>query len=57
MKKEIRLFAFWDKSNNQNTLIVATHGIVKKSRKTPKREIKRAENIRVLYYERKKKKY
>jgi len=30
MKKEIRLFAFWDKRNNQNTLVVATHGIIKK---------------------------
>ncbi|PLW95590.1 MAG: addiction module toxin RelE [Marinilabiliales bacterium] len=54
MKKEIRLFAFWDKRNNQNTLVVATHGIIKKSRKTPKREIKRAENIRIHYYERNK---
>ena len=54
MKREIRLFAFWDKSNDQNTLVVATHGIIKKSRKTPKREIKKAEIIRQHYYEKKK---
>ena len=54
MKREIRLFAFWDKRNNQSTLVIATHGFIKKSRKTPKREIKRAENIRIQYYERNK---
>ncbi len=33
------LFAFWD--TEENTLVVATHGIVKKTQKTPKKKLKR----------------
>lgn len=44
-----RLFAFWDK--NKRAIVVATHGIVKKKQKTPKKEIKKAEAIMNLYYE------
>ena len=47
-----RLFAFWD--TETNTLIVATHGIIKKTQKTPKKEIAKAENIRKKYFEHKK---
>ncbi len=43
-----RLFAFWDK--NQNRVVVATHGIIKKSNKTPKKEIEKAEKIRNEYF-------
>jgi phage-related protein len=50
-----RLLAFWDKTNNEDTLVLATHGIVKKSKKTPKSEIKKAEEIRREYFEQKKK--
>ena len=39
-----------------NTLVVATHGIVKKTQKTPKSEITKAEGIRKLYFENKNKK-
>lgn len=46
-----RLFAFWDKEGD--TLVVATHGIIKKSQKTPRKEIAKAELIRKEYYERK----
>ncbi len=53
-KAYYRLFAFWDK--DENTLVVATHGIVKKSQKTPKSEIAKAEGIRKLYFENKNKK-
>ena len=38
-----RLFAFWD--TDAQTLVVATHGIIKKTQKTPKKEIARAETI------------
>lgn len=48
-----RLFAFWDKE--EATLVVATHGIVKKSQKTPKSEIHKAQTIRRLYFENKEK--
>ncbi len=43
-----RLFAFWD--TRTTALVVATHGIVKKTQKTPKKEIERAEMIRHQYY-------
>ena len=51
-KKCYRLFAFWDR--DANTLVVATHGIVKKTQKTPVREIFKAEVLRKLYFENKK---
>lgn len=47
-----RLFAFWDRDSD--TLVVATHGIIKKSQKTPKGEIEKAERIRKVWFENKK---
>ena len=44
-----RLFAFWD--TDTQTLVVATHGIIKKTQKTPKKEIARAEAIMKQYFE------
>jgi hypothetical protein len=49
-----RLLAFWDKSNNRNTLVIATHGFIKKTSKVPKNEIQKAENIRSEYFSLKK---
>lgn len=46
-----RLFAFWD--TEQQTLVVATHGIVKKTQKTPSKEIAKAERIREEYFKNK----
>lgn len=54
--KAYRLFAFWDKVNGKDTLVVATHGILKKTQKTPPKEIKKAEEIRIQYLEYKHKK-
>lgn len=48
-KKYYRLFAFWDKTSKVETLVIATHGIIKKSKKTPKSDIQKAENIRNQY--------
>ena len=48
-----RLFAFWDKNNAENTLVVATHGIVKKTSKTPVIEIQKAKQVRSRYFEEK----
>lgn len=48
-----RMFAFWDKSNAQDTLVVATHGMIKKNQKTPINEILNAERIRKNYFENK----
>lgn len=47
-----RLFAFWD--TETETWVVATHGIVKKTQKTPKKEIIKAEKIRQEYFNDKK---
>ena len=44
-----RLFSFWDKLDGKETLVVATHGILKKTQKTPSKEIKKAEEIRKQY--------
>lgn len=52
-RKQIRLFAFWVKRENQNTLVIATHGIIKKTTKTPKKEIERAEKLRKEYFDEK----
>ncbi|MDY3548986.1 type II toxin-antitoxin system RelE/ParE family toxin [Riemerella anatipestifer] len=49
--KAFRLFAFWDKSDEKETLVIATHGILKKTQKTPTKEIKKAEEIRRQYIE------
>lgn len=51
---QYRLFAFWDKTDSQNSLIVSTHGIVKKQSKVSLNEIKRAKQIRKKYFEEKK---
>jgi phage-related protein len=44
-----RLFAFWDKKDNKNALIIATHGMIKKSQKKPAHEIDKAQQIRKKY--------
>ncbi len=43
-----RLFSFWD--TEVGTLIIATHGIIKKTQKTPAKEITKAEEIRRQYF-------
>lgn len=51
--KQIRLLAFWDKTDNKKTLVIATHGFIKKVDKVPAKEIERAENLRKKYFEEK----
>lgn len=51
-KVKYRLFAFWD--TQTDTLVIATHGIIKKTQKTPKKEISKAERIRQDYFNAKK---
>lgn len=48
---EIRLLAFWDKSDSKQTLVVASNGFIKKSAKIPSQEIQRALRIRARYFE------
>ena len=49
---QYRLLAFWD--TDADTLVIATHGFVKKTQKTPSKEINKAEAIRKLYFNSKK---
>ncbi|MDE6271020.1 MAG: type II toxin-antitoxin system RelE/ParE family toxin [Muribaculaceae bacterium] len=44
-----RLLAFWD--TEQNSIVVATNGFIKKSQKTPQKEIERAKALRAEYFE------
>lgn len=46
---QIRLLAFWDKSDNKSTLVIATHGFIKKADKVPQNEIERAVRIKDNY--------
>ena len=48
---QYRLLAFWDKRDKQDTLVVATHGIVKKTQKMPEKEIEKAERLRQQYFD------
>lgn len=51
---QYRLLAFWDKTSGVDTLVIATHGFIKKTQKTPQKEIMRAEEIRKMYFNSKK---
>jgi phage-related protein len=51
---QYRLFAFWDKIGEKRTLVISTHGIIKKVNKIPKAEIDKAEQIRQNYFRNKK---
>jgi len=46
-KQQIRLLAFWDPK--LKSLIICTHGFIKKTQKTPKSEIKKAIEFRKKY--------
>jgi phage-related protein len=50
---QIRLLAFWDKSDNKKTLVIASHGFIKKIDKIPANEIYRAEKLREKYFQNK----
>ena len=48
---QYRLLAFWDKTETDNTLIISTHGFLKKQDKVPDNEILKAKQSRVKYFE------
>ena len=50
-KTYYRLLAFWDKSNNTNTMVIATHGFIKKTSAVPSKEIEKAKKYRKIYIE------
>lgn len=49
-KKQYRLFAFWDKTDKTVTIVIATHGIIKKTQKTPKKDIEKATELMKKYF-------
>ena len=51
--KQYRILAFWDNADRLNTLVIATHGFIKKTAKTPLKEIERASEIMKMYFEHK----
>jgi len=55
-KMYYRLFAFWDKTDKEDTIVIATHGIIKKTDKISKSEIDKANRIRMKYFDNKKEK-
>ena len=52
-KTHYRLFAFWDKSDKTQTVVISTHGLIKKTAKTPIGDLDKAERLRKLYFEQK----
>lgn len=48
-----RLLAFWD--TEKEALVIVTHGFIKKSQRTPAKEIAKAEEKRRAYFDLKKK--
>lgn len=53
---QIRLLAFWDKTDGKETLVFATHGFIKKVDKVLSKEIERAVKIKERYFQNKSKK-
>ncbi len=47
---QYRLLAFWDKTSAIETIVISTHGIIKKQSKVPNKEIQRANQMRVKYF-------
>ena len=48
---QYRLLAFWDKTSTTETLVISTHGFIKKQNKVPKQEIKKAIQSKSKYFE------
>jgi phage-related protein len=52
-KTHYRLFAFWDKVGNVETVVISTQGLMKKTDKTSVVDLEKAERLRKLYFEQK----
>lgn len=48
---QIRFLAFWDKSDSQKVLVLATHGFVKKTQKVPSHQISHAIDLMKKYFD------
>ena len=47
---QYRFLAFWDKTSSSETLVISTHGFVKKRSKVPDNEIQKAVKYRTDYF-------
>ena len=52
-KTHYRLFAFWDRTDKIDTIVISTHGIIKKTSKTLQKDLERAERLRKYYFDQK----
>jgi phage-related protein len=52
-RKKYRLLAFWDKFEKVESIVISTHGFIKKTDKTPQSDLDKAEKIRKQYFEQK----
>ena len=52
---QYRFLVFWDKENKANTIVFASHGIIKKRSKVDMKEITKVEKIRKTYFKNKNK--
>ena len=52
---QYRMLAFWDKTDSENTLVISTHGFIKKRSNVPDNEILKAKQFRSKYFEDKEK--
>jgi len=50
-KQQFRLLAFWDKRDRKNTLVICTHGFIKKTDKVPHKEIETAKRMKRKYFD------
>lgn len=51
MGLQYRMLAFWDKRKPNTTLVIASHGFIKKQHKVPAKEIDKAIKLRTLFFE------
>jgi len=47
---QYRLLAFWDKTSRAETLVISTHGFIKKKGRVPDNDIGKAKKLRIEYF-------
>ncbi|MFM6948702.1 MAG: type II toxin-antitoxin system RelE/ParE family toxin [Aquirufa sp.] len=47
---QYRILAFWDKTKEDETLVIACHMFVKKRNKIPSKELQKAEQVKINYF-------
>lgn len=48
--RHIRMLAFWYKLDREKSLVIITHGFIKKSMRVPVNEIQKSERLRIEYF-------